>query len=578
MRSQEVKVKVVPTACDRAMRGLIILSVVAGWLFGRVCATAAEEITGLSVAAVSFQEDSQPSSGGTTPPVEETAGEQKPAEAPSAPQPAPAAQPPASAQPPAESQPPAAPPKPSGAIQIPQSEIYEVRAELFKLEVSLSGKFHPAHAAEIVLRPKTWSTFRVVRAVEHGTPVKKDDVLIEFDSARMAEALAEQQRKVQLAAVSLKRVEEELRFFEATVPLDLAAAREAKRNADEDWEYFTNVDRPHMEKRAHFSAEIARWYLEYAQEELRQLEKMYQADDLTDETEEIILRRQRNNVRLAEMDVEESQKRLNELLKFTLPRTTQSRERAFQRSEPAWRYAEATLPLAITTAKVNLEEARAAYEREQKRLQELEADRELMVIRAPIDGIVYYGRITRGSWSPGTVSDQFMPGTSVDANKVLMTVVQLRPLLAWVEVPENRVARVRAGLTGTAELPTLPGAYLPAKVLEVVSVPIREGTYAAKVQVEVPEEAFLVGPGATCQIRFLPYVKQRTLVVPATAIGSDELDPAKKYVWRLDAGRLVRQPVTLGERSNDRVEILDGIVAGDKILRNYTAADRFRGQ
>lgn len=508
------------------------------------------------------------------PPAEAPPPEQKPAETPA--QPTPPAQPPAG---PPPATPSSAPARPAPTVQIPQTEIYEVRAELFKLEVTLSGKFHPEQAAEIILRPKNWTTFRVAQAVEHGARVKKGDVLLAFEADRFNDALADQRRRVELAAVSLKRAEEELRLLEATVPLDLAAARQARENAVEDWEYYTRVDRPFLEKSAQFSAQVAQWYLEYEQEELRQLEKMYQADELTDETEEIILRRQRNRVRSAEMTAEEAQKRLEEILKFTLPRATQSRERSFLRSEPLWRYSEATIPLALTSARVNLEEARASYERERRRLEELEADQHLMVIRSPMDGVVYYGRFTRGTWSPGTVSDQYMPGTSVDTNKVLMTVVQPRPLVAWVEVPENRVARIRPGLTGTAELPTLPGAYLPAKVVDVLPVPVREGNYAAKVEVEIPEEAHVVGPGASCQIRFLPYVKQRTLVVPASAVGTDELDPAKKYVWRLDpSGRLVRQAVTLGERTNDRVEILDGVVAGDKILRNYTAADRLRGQ
>ena len=43
----------------------------------------------------------------------------------------------------------------------------------------------------------------------------------------------------------------------------------------------------------------AKDYLEYQKEELRQLEKMYGADDLTEETEEIVLKRQRDAVELA---------------------------------------------------------------------------------------------------------------------------------------------------------------------------------------------------------------------------------------------------------------------------------------
>lgn len=517
-------------------------------------------------------QQAQPAAPATEEPAaQQPAGEAKPAESQPA-TPPPQAQPAAPAQPsPPQQRAPAQP-----TVQIPQAEIYEVRAELFKIEITLSGKFHPEQATEIILRPKSWSTFRVVQAVDHGARVKKGDVLVEFESDRLLDAIADQRRRIELAATNLKRAEEELRLLEATVPLDLALAQRAKRMADEDWEYFVHVDKPFMEKSARFSAEVARWFLEYEQEELRQLEKMYKADELTDETEEIILRRQQNRVRMAQMDLEEADKRLNETLKFSLPRMTESRELSHQRAEYTFRYNEATIPLSLVTAKLNVEEARSTLEREQRRLAELEADKELLVIRSPIDGIVYYGRIVRGSWSTGLSGlERYMPGSTVDTNKVIMTVVQPRPLSVWAEIPENRVGRLRVGLTGTAELPVLPGAYLPAKLADLVLVPVKEGTFAARIEVQIPEDAPAVVPGGSCQVRFVPYLKQRTLVVPASAVGSDELDPSRKYVWRLDpSGKLVRQPVTLGERSNDRVEILDGIVAGDRILRNYSAADR----
>ena len=469
----------------------------------------------------------------------------------------------------------AKPPAPSP--QIPAGELYEVKPELFKIEVTLSGKFHPEQAAEIILKPKNWSTFRVKRAVEHGSTVKKGDVLIEFERERYEEALVDQRRRVESAIIALKKAEEELRFAQNVNPLDLQLARRSKQIIDEDWDYYQKVDRPFAEKYAKFLAEVSKWYLEYEQEELRQLEKMYQADELTDETEEIILRRQRNSVRMAEMDVELAEKRLGETMKFTIPRRTESQELAHKRAEHTLRYLEATLPLSVRDAELSFEQAKITLEREQKRLKELEADRELLEIRSPMDGVVYYGRIQRGSWSaPSTTSERLQPGTTADTNKVLLTIVQPRPLCVWADVPENRVARLRVGLAGTAQTPVLPGAYLPAKVVELSPIPVREGNFAARIEVQIPEEASGVVPGGSCELRFVPYFKQRTLVVPASAVGSDELDPAKKFVYRLDTGgRVVRQPVTVGERSGDRVEILDGLVAGDRILRNYSAGERY---
>jgi HlyD family secretion protein len=517
--------------------------------------------------------------------AEPQAAESPPAAEPGA-QPAPKPEP--SPPPAGPSQVPATPPTPPSPApqeakptpappQIPAGELYEVKPELFKIEVTLSGKFHPEQAAEIILQPKNWTTFRVKKAVEHGSTVKKGDVLIEFERERYEEALVDQRRRVESATIALKRAEEELRFAQSVNPLDLQLARRNKQMIDEDWDYYQKVDRPFAEKFAKFIAEIAKWYLEYEQEELRQLEKMYQADELTDETEEIILRRQRNSVRMAEMDLELAEKRFGETMKFTIPRRTESQELSHKRAEHTLRYLEATLPLTVRDAELSFEQAKITLEREQKRLKELETDGELLEIRSPMEGIVYYGRIQRGSWSaPSTASERLVPGSSADTNKVLMTIVQPRPLSVWVDVPENRLARLRVGLSGTAQLPVLPGTYLPAKVAELSPVPVREGTFAARIEVQIPEEARGVVPGGSCEVRFVPYLKQRTLVVPSSAVGTDELDPAKKFVYRLDAaGRVVRQPVTVGEQSGNLVEILDGLVAGDRILRNYSAGERY---
>ena len=57
-------------------------------------------------------------------------------------------------------------------------------------------------------------------------------------------------------------------------------------------------------KSAEFMVKYYDFMLNYEQDELTQLEKMYEADDLTEETEEIVLKRQRNSVEFAEFSLE----------------------------------------------------------------------------------------------------------------------------------------------------------------------------------------------------------------------------------------------------------------------------------
>ena len=60
--------------------------------------------------------------------------------------------------------------------------------------------------------------------------------------------------------------------------------------------------------------------LEYEEEELRQLEKMYKADDITEETEQIVLKRARDTVERAKFRVEIRQIIRDQSLKLAIPR------------------------------------------------------------------------------------------------------------------------------------------------------------------------------------------------------------------------------------------------------------------
>src|SRR5271157_3051054 len=152
----------------------------------------------------------------------------------------------------------------------------------FKVEVTLMGVFESARMSEVAVKPKAWSMPLVVeKAVELGTPVKQGDILVELDREKIDKAIQDAEVELSLGELSLKHAEEELPDLEKLLPIDLAAAERAKTQADEDLSRFLEIDRPNSEKMAQFSVKSAVEYLEYAKEELRQLEKMYRSKDLT---------------------------------------------------------------------------------------------------------------------------------------------------------------------------------------------------------------------------------------------------------------------------------------------------------
>src|SRR5271157_3077992 len=148
----------------------------------------------------------------------------------------------------------------------------------FKVDVTLTGVFESARMSEVAVKPKAWSMPLVVeKAVELGTPVKQGDILVELDREKIDKAIQDAEVELSLGELSLKHAEEKLPVLEKLLPIGLAAAERAKTQADEDLARFREIDRPNSEKMAQFSVKSAVEYLEYAKEELRQLEKMYRS-------------------------------------------------------------------------------------------------------------------------------------------------------------------------------------------------------------------------------------------------------------------------------------------------------------
>src|SRR3972149_4579983 len=211
--------------------------------------------------------------------------------------------------------------KPAKESSTPAAPTYTVKREPFKIQIELDGLFESREMSEIVLHPEEWSTFPVAEAVEHGTRMKKGDVLITFDSEKIDRAIDDLRAEQRLAEVALKQAEDQLAVLEKTTPMDLEASQRAQRIAEEDQKQYLEVGRPLRIKMSEFQLKVAKQSLEYQRQELEQLEKMYKADDLTEETEEIVLKRQRDAVERAEFNAQREEVEYDQSIKYQVPRT-----------------------------------------------------------------------------------------------------------------------------------------------------------------------------------------------------------------------------------------------------------------
>lgn len=453
------------------------------------------------------------------------------------------------------------------AAAVPRPPKHTVGRELIKIEKSYSVTFQPRDIGEIRLETKTWSTFRVVEAVEHGKEVRKGDVLVRFDREEFDRALVDQERSIRSAEMALEDAQKLLALMEKTVPFDLATSERNLQITKEDTERYFTKGRDLDIRVYEMNLRSAKMSLESAEEELRQLEKMYKADDLVEETEEFILKRQRFAVERARLLLELEQDRYDEFHQRILARRDESIRRDLERTEYLTQRSRINLPSLLAQQRISVEQMKIDLERAKDRLNKLRADAAFMEIKAPCDGIVYYGEFARGEWGGATsLANKLRPGGSLSKGDVIMTVVQMPPQSVRFTIGEADLRWITVGLEGSVKPKSFPQISLPACVTNVKSIPVAPDRFDVVAEVTLPKKPLPLVPAMTGTIRFNVYVKEDAIVVPAKAVFAEELNPDERYVYVVKGDKYEKRPVTVGEQVRENLEILGGLRDGEEIL------------
>ena len=457
--------------------------------------------------------------------------------------------------------------KPAEAAKKPAEKTLTVKAETFRIETELDGVFEAAQMTPITLRPDVFKTLEVVKAVPHGAEVKKGDRLVWLETKDLDKQIADAKLAVELGELSLKAAQEDLKYLEATLPLALAQADRSQMIAQRELKQYLETDRPLAVRSAKQSLKSSEGQLENVTEELRQLEKMYKADDLTEETEEIILKRARRSVESAELFFEMAKVRADRSLKETIPEREVQLTEAAQRADLALAKLKVSLPIERRQKEIALEK----LEREQKelveKLEELQKDRDLLDVKAPTSGVVYYGDCQDGKWtSIDTIAKQLEPGKTLTANQIFMTIVSLRPMQIRMSALEKDLRHLERGLGGEAIPTAFPDQKLQVFINSVARIPGGSTKFDTVAGVELKGNDSLV-PGMTCKVKLVAYEKKNAIAIPKTAVFAGDDEPDKSYVYvKGPDGKPVKRPVTKGRTHENKVEITEGLKAGEQVL------------
>ena len=243
----------------------------------------------------------------------------------------------------------------------------------FSIERTINAVALPAGQSVLIrVSPEKWTDFQILEIAEHGSRVAKGDLLVRFDADEIDRKLVDARRAIETSALALQQAELDQKLLVQSAPDRLESLKNAAAIAKEENSYFTEVRRKAAEESVSQSLTRSKQILANQREELRQLSKMYEADDITEETEEIILVRQQDAVASAEFALRMEILNHKRALDVTLPREAKVLAERERDTAIALTKSEQDTPRAIELGNLKLEELKTAQQRASDDLAALE--------------------------------------------------------------------------------------------------------------------------------------------------------------------------------------------------------------
>lgn len=165
------------------------------------------------------------------------------------------------------------------------------------------------------------------------------------------------------------------------------------------------------------------------------------------------------------------------------------------------------------------------------------------------------------------IEKNVLEGQRVMAGEAIYRIADLSVVWVEGEVFERDLSAVRLGQTVAAEFDALAGRELHGRIAYVYPT-LNADTRTSRVRVAFSNPGFQLKPGMYATLRWTGSGAGSALVVPRGAVLSTG-ERHLVFVQRAD-GMLEPRLVQVGAASDDRIEILRGLVAGERVVASAT--------
>ena len=337
----------------------------------------------------------------------------------------------------------------------------------------------------ISFSPKGTSDIFLLGIMPQGSSVKKGESVAQADFRILDNSIEDYERAIKSKNLEVLKLRYALDQQKERSALALQKYQTALTRTEEDQKDFLEKRKARMLAEEEERVNKALRHMSYKQEELNQLTKMYKDDQVAEETEEIILKRLKNELGESEFAVQGA-KLVAELAKL----------RNIHRLGEDYATAVKEKQMDLEQKKIALTEAEVSLRRLQNKYNELKADREMASFKAPENGILLYGGYVADKWVAIPVAEKLKPGGKLGAFDKIATIVPPdSELIVQATLPDS-TATPKVGETVVIKITNMQ---IPGVITEASPIPGADGKRRIIITPKVPASQ-IFAPGLPVQV------------------------------------------------------------------------------
>lgn len=453
-----------------------------------------------------------------------------------------------------------------------QVDLYSVERTDFDMAIPVSGEL--AAMRQIEVRNRLESRAVITEIIPEGKSVRKGEVVLRLAEEEVREKVKDAKDKVNMANSELIAAEQSLSIKENTRDSELEKADltvEMAKLALLAWENGELVSKRQSLALARETADI----------DLARLEDRFNKS--SELVEKNFISRdefERDRIAMIEARAKSKQAALDQKVfeEYTYKQDRAKKESDVEQAVAERGRVEQKNNAEIVKAKADVESAKFKVESAADRLKNFETQLGYCTVIAPSDGLVVYATSidSGGGGRGGGDAQPPQVGTECKPNELVIILPDTSQMVANLKVSEALSGRIRPGQNVTVYSDAMPNVPIHGSVYSVSVLAASGGwrdpnrrDYTVKVALSA-DPAVGLKPSMRCRAEILLDRVDDAIGVPIQAIFRQ--GPVA-YVHVSDGGGYAQRLVKLGRSSELRVEVIEGVKEGDRVLLREPSAD-----